>query len=398
MTINNNAEQNKPNPSVPAWVMGLLPLVLLVVVIAIFLSIDPLAVFTEEVPPIEELELQRMVLVEDGFELEVINGGPDPVVIAQVLVDDAYWHFSFIDGDNELDRLETVTLDIPYPWVEGEAHEIVVLTNTGATFPFEVEVALETPQPSAQKFQAYGLLGFYIGVIPVVLGLMWYPLLRNLEQRWLDFALALTVGLLIFLAIDTLLEALELAGEVSGAFNAEPLVFLLTLVTLLAIMTLSKAFNTGSTQLFLAYTIALGIGLHNLGEGLAVGAAFVVGQVSLGTFLVVGFMLHNITEGIGIAAPIAHKRPALYHFVLLALLAGGPAILGTWIGGFTFDPLFAVIFLSIGAGAILQVVYEVSRLIVRHAEQEGETSFSVLNFAGLFLGIAIMYGTAFLVA
>lgn len=398
--MTNKNTDKTTNSALPSWVIGILPLVLLVAVIFVFQAIDPLSVFTEEVPPIEELELRRMVLDDDGFQLEVMNSGPDPIVIAQVLVDEAYWHYSFDAGDNELDRLETAKLRVPYPWVEGEAHEIVVLTNSGATFPFEVEVALPTPEATSEKFQAYGLLGFYIGVVPVILGLLWYPLLRNLEQRWLDFILSLTVGLLVFLAVDTVLEALELAAEVPGVFNAEPLVFLLTFISLLAIMTASKVFNTGGVPLFLSYTIALGIGLHNLGEGLAVGAAFAVGQVSLGTFLVVGFTLHNITEGIGIAAPIAQKRPALHHFGLLALLAGGPAILGTWIGGFTFDPFVAVIFLSIGAGAILQVVYEVSQLVIRHAEADAdsETSFTTLNLAGLFLGIAIMYSTAFLVA
>ncbi len=398
MTVNNSAEKNTSNPTASPWLMGFLPLVALIAVIAIFLAIDPLAIFTEEVPPIEELELQRIVLNDDGFELHVINSGPDPIVIAQVQVDEAYWHYTIEGGDNELNRLETATLDIPYPWVEGEAHEIVVLTSTGVSFPFEVDVALETPQPSAKKFQAYGLLGFYVGIVPVFLGLLWYPFIRKLDQRWLDFMLALTVGLLVFLAVDTLLEALEVAGDVAGAFNAEPLVFLLTLVTLLAVMTFSHTFNRGSSPLFLSYTIALGIGLHNLGEGLAVGSAFALGQVSLGTFLVIGFILHNITEGIGIAAPIAEKRPALHHFGLLAIVAGGPAILGTWIGGFTFEPLLAVIFLSIGAGAILQVVYEVSSIIQRHAEQRSENTLSTLNFLGLFVGIAIMYGTAFLVA
>jgi zinc transporter ZupT len=151
-------------------------------------------------------------------------------------------------------------------------------------------------------------------------------------------------------------------------------------------------------MLFISYMIALGIGFHNLGEGLAVGAAFALGEVSLGTFLVVGFTLHNITEGVGIAAPVAKQRPPLYHFVLLALLAGGPAILGTWIGGFAFDPLLAVIFLSIGAGAILQVVYEVGRLIIRSSQRDNVSSLAWSNVAGLLVGITIMYLTAFLVA
>jgi zinc transporter, ZIP family len=242
------------------------------------------------------------------------------------------------------------------------------------------------------------LLGFYIGVIPIALGLLWYPVMRNLDRRWMNFILALTVGLLVFLAIDTLLEALELSAEVPGTFQAEPLAFLITLLTFLAIVAIDHNRQRRDSLLFLAYLIAIGIGFHNLGEGLAVGAAFALGEVSLGTFLVVGFTLHNVTEGIGIAAPIAKERPPFYHFVLLALIAGGPAILGTWIGGFAFNPLLAVIFLSMGAGAILQVVYEVSRLILRSSERDNIPALSWLNLAGFTLGIAIMYFTAFFVA
>ena len=389
---------NSETRNLPTWVAGILPVVLLIVLVLLFLNTDPLSVFTSGAPPVEDLTLQRMILDDDGFELHIINNGPDPVTIAQVTVDEAYWQFNVEDGDNKLDRLETATLRVPYPWVEGEAHEIVILTDTGLTFPFEVEVAIATPEADATQFRNYALLGFFVGIVPVVLGLLWYPFMRTMDRRWLNFVLALTVGLLVFLAVDTIVEALEIAGDVPDTFQGEPLVFLLTIATLLAILAVSNAFNTGDSKLFLAYMIALGIGLHNLGEGLAVGAAFALGQISLGSFLVVGFTLHNITEGIGIAAPVASQRPRLVHFALLALLAGGPAILGTWIGGFAFNPLWAVVFLSIGAGAILQVVYEVSRLILRDSQRRDVEAVSVLNLAGFVLGIAIMYFTAFLVA
>lgn len=84
-------------------------------------------------------------------------------------------------------------------------------------------------------------------------------------------------------------------------------------------------------------------------------------------------------------------------FVMLALLAGGPAILGTWIGSLAFSPFWAALFLSIGAGAILQVIWEVGKLLVRDARQQNQPALSWLNFAGLTAGILIMYLTAFLV-
>lgn len=397
-TTNPPVETTKPKNALPTWVIILLPLVALVIVIGAFLSINPVSVFTGEAPPIEDLQAQRVTLNEDGIFINVINNGPDPVTIAQVLVDEAYWNFTIENGDQVLDRLETARLHIPYPWVEGEAHEVVILTKTGVTFPVEIPLAMETPTADSNQLFNYALLGFYIGVIPVGLGLLWYPVMRQADRRWMNFFLALTVGLLIFLAVDTILEALEISDQVPGTFQAEPLVFLVTLLTFLGIVAIGENRQRRDSMLFLAYLIALGIGFHNLGEGLAVGAAFALGEVSLGTFLVIGFTLHNITEGIGIAAPIAKQRPPLYHFALLALLAGGPAILGTWIGGFAFNPLLAVIFLSIGAGAILQVVYEVTRLILRDSQRDNLPALAWHNVAGLVTGIAIMYFTAYLVA
>lgn len=141
----------------------------------------------------------------------------------------------------------------------------------------------------------------------------------------------------------------------------------------------------------------MGIGLHNLGEGLAIGAAFAFGQAALGTFLVIGFTLHNITEGIGIAAPIARERPAMWHFGVLAMLAGAPAILGVWIGGFSYNPLATAVFLALGAGAIAQVVYEVGRLIARQSADDNTPLLSPAVFGGLVAGIALMYATALLV-
>jgi zinc transporter ZupT len=222
--------------------------------------------------------------------------------------------------------------------------------------------------------------------------------MRSVDQRWLNFALALTVGLLVFLAVDTLLEGVEIAQSVPGTFQGEPLLFLIALLTFLSIVAIGRNSARRESRLFLAYMIALGIGFHNLGEGMAVGAAFALGEVSLAAFLVVGFTLHNITEGIGIASPIAVERPRPHHFGLLALLAGGPAILGTWLGGFAFNPVLGVVFLGVGAGAILQVVYEVSRLIAKDSQRYQTQPLSWLNLAGLFSGIAIMYFTAFLVA
>lgn len=380
----------------PNWLLGIIPLALLAGLVVLFIVANPLVFFTGSFPPLEELTIQRVIFPENGrIQLNVINGGPDPVTIAQVLVDDAYWQYE-ISSDNTLDRLEQATIDLNYPWVDGEPLPIVLITSTGVTFDTEVEVAVESPQTSAATFGAYGLLGIYVGVIPVLLGMLWYPFLRRVDQKWVNAILALTVGLLIFLFVDTVLEALEIAAEVPGVFQGVPVVIFGTLFSLGILIAVSR--RRGGTPLTIATLIALGIGLHNLGEGLAIGAAFATGAAALGSFLVIGFTLHNITEGVGIVAPLMHsERPKFITFFWLALLAGAPAMLGTWIGGFAFNPLLAVIFLSLGAGAILQVVWEVGKLLVKEAQRRGDTAVSWLNFAGLAAGIFIMYLTAFLV-
>jgi zinc transporter ZupT len=383
--------------TVPRWLLAAVPMVLLLALVAGFLLTNPLSVFTGDFPPLEELAIQRVLFPAAGqVELSVVNGGPDPVAIAQVLVDDAYWNYT-ITPSGPLDRLERATIRLTYPWVDTEPLFFRLITSTGLTFDHEVAVAVESPAVTGTTFLYYGLLGVYVGVIPVTLGMLWYPFMRRVDRKWMTFILALTVGLLVFLFVDTLLEALELAAELPGVFQGVPLVIFATLATLGVLVAIGGRRGDRS-PLAVATLIALGIGLHNLGEGLAIGAAFATGAAALGSFLVVGFTLHNITEGVGIASPLVRgERPPLKTFVGLALLAGAPAILGTWIGGVAFSPLLATLFLSIGAGAILQVIWEVGKLVFRAAHEQESRPLSWLNFAGVLAGILVMYLTAFLV-
>jgi zinc transporter, ZIP family len=384
----------------PAWVLlGLLPLLGLGLLLA-SIFIYGVGVGRSDAPPVEELTVGRVTLpTENEFVVHVQNGGPNPVTLEQVVVNDALWDFR-VQPDDTIPRLGSAEVVIPYTWVEGEAYEIVLISETGTTFDAEVPVAVLTPGFSGETFFEYALIGFYVGVVPVTLGLLWYPFLRRLGNAGMNFVLALTVGLLVFLALDTLLEAVEIAGGLPGAFSGVPLVILVALLTLFGLLGVERLFRRGEVgRLATSYRIALGIGLHNLGEGLAIGAAFALGEAALGTFLILGFTLHNITEGVGIAAPVLkEKRPGFAHFVALALLGGGPAIVGTWIGGFAYSNLLSAVFLAIGVGAILQVVYEVGRLLVRDSSSSKAPVFSATNLGGLTAGIAIMYVTALLVS
>lgn len=381
-----------------ALLWALIPLLLLGVLLAM-LVITGAGLGARTAPPIEELTIDRITLpAHNQIVVELTNGGADPVTIAQVQVDDAYWEYD-ITPSTTIPRLGRATITIPYPWVQDEAHFIKLLSSNGVTFVGEVAVATVTPGATAATVWQYALLGIYVGFIPVGLGLLWYPFLRRLGRSGMQAVLSLTVGLLVFLLFDTIAEALEIVAKTAGAFGGAPLIFLVALLAFLALIAIgSRRKGQVTSRLGVAYRIALGIGLHNLGEGLAIGAAFATGSAALGTFLVIGFTLHNITEGIGIAAPIARERPKLWHFVALAALAGLPAVLGVWIGGFIYNNLAAAVFLALGAGAIAQVVYEVGRLIMRQSDEDGSPVLSPATFGGFVAGIVIMYATALLVA
>jgi zinc transporter ZupT len=140
----------------------------------------------------------------------------------------------------------------------------------------------------------------------------------------------------------------------------------------------------------LALLVALGIGVHNLGEGLAIGSSFAFGALQLGTFLIIGFMVHNVTEGLGIAAVSASERLSITRLGLLALLAGAPAIVGTWLGGYVTNDVLGVVFFALAAGAALQVVVEVGRDVARRAPGGLRSGWAI---GGYVAGIAVMYAT-----
>jgi zinc transporter ZupT len=379
------------------WALVLLPLLLLGVVLAWLVATGG-GLADLAGPPLEQVTIQRITLPEPGvIRVEVVNDGPQPVTIPQVLVDDAYWSFR-AEPSNTIPRLGRAVFTIPYPWVEEETHVVRLISSLGVTFDGEIAAAVESPAPNVDLFWRFGLVGLYVGIVPVALGLLWYPFMRRLSGQAMNFILALTVGLLLYLAVGTWLDALEFAAELPAFWQGVPMVLLIALVALGVLLVIgARRKGVERTPLQVAYLIALGIGLHNLGEGLAIGAAFALGEAALGTFLVLGFTLHNITEGVGIAAPVVRQRPPLVHFVLLALLAGGPAILGTWLGGFAFNPVLATIFLALGIGAILQVVWEVGKLIVRDSVRLGQPALNWSTLGGVVTGAALMYFTAFLV-
>ncbi len=386
-----------PRAGIPLWFKGLAPLVLLAALVAVFLKVGPVGVFRQSFPPVEELTIERIRLPEHGvMEVQIVNGGPEPVTVAQVMVDDANWVHR-LDGSRTIERLERRSITIPYPWVEGEPHSVALVTSTGLTFTHEVAVATLSPSVDSRYLATFALLGVYAGVIPVFIGLLWLPFVRAIDRRWIDFLLSLTMGLLVFLGADALVEAIETSGLVAGAFQGSALVLFGVVATPLILAALGRrrgAIRNERTPLHVAALIARGIGLPNLGEGLAIGASYATGEIALGTFLVIGFLLHNTTEGLGIVTPLADQRPRLRSLVLLGALAGVPTVLGAWIGGFSYSPMLTTLFFSVGVGAIIAVVYELYRLFSRRTNA-GLTA--PLNAAGFLVGMLIMYATGLLV-
>lgn len=378
------------------WIAGLLPLILLAGLVFALLRLGPLGVFQAAFPPVEEITIDRVALSEGRIVVHVTNGGPEPVTVAQVLVDGAYWQYA-IDPGPTISRLGRATITMTYPWVEGETHHLLLLSSTGVPFEHTIDVATETPRVDARYLLTFTLLGLYVGVIPVFLGLLWLPFVRSLDPRWVSFFLALTAGLLLFLGIDALDDALEVARGLPPAYQGLGLILLGVLGTALLLVWVSRRFAGGDEirrRFALAFLVALGIGLHNLGEGLAIGAAYSLGKVALGAFLVIGFTIHNTTEGLAIIAPIARDRVTLPTLALLGAVAGGPTVLGAWIGGLSYSPVLSVLFLAMGAGAIFQVVYEILKMMVADSRTP---SFSY-QIAGFAAGLLVMYLTGLFVA
>ncbi len=398
-------DPSAPDPAgskAPAWLLGLAPLALIVVALVALLTIGGDTLGDRNGPPVEELAVERTALRPGEIEVLVRNSGPDPVTVAQVIVNDAYVDFS--GGGEEIGRLGQDSLTLDYPWQEGTPLLITLLTSTGATIEHEVEVAVETPAADGGFYGLMALLGVYVGVIPVLLGMLFLPFLRRVRESWIRVFLAGTIGLLAFLAVDAWVEGNEIAAAGSGAFGGVELLFVGAGVAYLGLVGFDRwlrarrerAKQSGASAFQLALLVAVGIGLHNLGEGLAIGSAYAIGELALGAFLVFGFALHNTTEGLAIVAPLAGERtrPSFARLALLGLIAGGPAIVGAFIGASAYNAELVSFLLGLGIGAIVQVIVQ---LVPPIRDGSGRALYPA-SVAGILAGVALMYLTGLLIA
>jgi zinc transporter, ZIP family len=344
-------------------------------------------------PALEQLVVERTTLSPGVIELSVRNAGPDPVQVAQVFVNDAF--VDVTGGTEPIVPRAAETLKLDYPWNDGQPYKISMLTSTGLVIEHEIPAAVTTPTADRGFFATMALLGTYVGIIPVLLGMLLLPLLRRIGRAGIRFLLALTVGLLGFLVVDATIEGIEVGNTSGGSFGGA---VLLALGAGLAFLTLTAVDRRVGDQrprtgARLALMIALGIGLHNLGEGLAIGAAYAVGELALGAALVVGFALHNTTEGIAIVAPLTGNRPAIRHLLGLGILAGAPAILGAVIGAGVNNAELSTFLLGLGIGAIAQVIIQIAPSL----RDEDNRTLDLITIGGLAAGLLTMYLTGLLV-
>jgi zinc transporter ZupT len=380
--------------------------------------------------PLPEVTIERIEFQEDKVVAYVRNTGPEEIEIVQADINDRIIPAA-IEPSKTLPRLAEAKVIVPFDWNAGVPYEFGVTISDGTRFSKGVDAAALAPTPNLEQASFFALIGTYVGIIPILIGLLWFPFIRRLSANKYNFFLSLTAGLLVFLGLDALTESNEVAQEnLAGAFNGQMLIAMVTILSFLALLYASEKLvervtrkssglslsspqsnpspsdstTTIQQQLArpfaIALMIAIGIGLHNLGEGLAIGAAVLLGEVALSTFLIVGFTLHNTTEGLAIVAPMAKGgKVMIRRLVVLGLIAGVPTIIGTWIGGFLYSPIAAIIFLSIGAGAIFQVVFAIVSWMAKGmaGSDTRQTLLRTSIVSGFAVGMAIMYATSLLV-
>ena len=346
-----------------------------------------------------EVTIEQVTFEDSMILLNVRNTGLLEVEIAMADVNDRIQPAA-VEPDGKLGRFESAIIRIPFEWNEAEPYSVGVTTDDGTRFVREIEAAAQVPERGIKLVGTLAILGVYVGIIPVMVGLLWSPFIRRAGFERYAFFLSLTVGMLFFIGIDSIFAASEVAAEnLSDSFDGIMLVATVSVISFLTLYYVERrlAGMAGmSGPLAAGIAISTGIGLHNLGEGLAIGAAIGLGQAALGAFLIVGFALHNTTEGVAIAASQARGRTSILRLGLLGAIAGVPAVFGTLIGGIGYSPFAAVVFLSLAGGAVFQVILLVLQML--RTQNSGQWPKGFAMPAGIMVGMLVMYLTGLIVA
>ncbi|MDH5463017.1 MAG: divalent cation transporter [Nitrosopumilus sp.] len=377
---------------------GIIPFIFLILMMAYILG--PGSDLLNLGTPIPELAIEKVNFVKSEIHVTVRNTGPVSIQVSMADVNDRIQPAA-IEPDGFLERYETALVRIPFEWNEAEPYTVGLTTSDGVRFEKQIDAAATALQPNLEFVVFFAIIGTYVGIIPVMIGLLWLPFIKKISKNKYHFFLSLTAGLLLFLGIDSVKEAFDVSSEnLSTSFNGELLITTTLVLSFLGLYYASEKLTGKADSLKISkpvaigLMIAIGIGLHNFGEGLAIGASIGLGSIAFSTFLIIGFALHNTTEGLAIAAPMSRGKLMVGKLILLGIIAGTPAIFGGWVGGFAYSPFSGVIFLSIGAGAIFQVII----VILNWIREEGEKNLSSASVvSGFAIGMLIMYVTSILI-
>lgn len=392
MELSNNSSKAKVIAS------GLIPF-LFVILLMVYIF-GPGAELLDFGVILPEITIEKVDFVDSEIQATVRNTGHIPVEIVMADINDRIQPAA-VEPDRFLERFETTLVRIPFEWNVAEPYTIGITVEDGTRFEKEIKASAPALEPSLDLAIFFAVIGTYVGIIPVMIGLLWLSFIKKISKQKYHFFLALTVGLLLFLAIDSIEEAIEVSNEnLAASFNGTLLVATVTILSFLGLYyTGNKLVEKAGSSKFtkpvaIALMISIGIGLHNFGEGLAIGAALGMGSIAFSTFLIVGFALHNTTEGIAIAAPMSRGKLMIGKLAAMGIIAGSPAIFGAWIGGFVYSPFTSVIFLAVGAGAIFQVIV----VIMKWIQEENDRNLSTIAVvSGIAVGMLVMYLTSILI-
>src|SRR5918993_312397 len=397
-------------------VAAFIPLVVLAIMI-FFLFTPIFQSFINSGIPLPEVAIEKIEFREDPSQIIAFirNVGPTEITIAQADVNDRI-HAAAIEPSKTLSRLSDAKVIIPFFWNPAEPYEVGITTDDGTRFSKTIEAAALAPNPDSQQIIFFAVIGIYVGIIPVMIGLLWYPFIKSMSRNKYNFFLSLTAGLLVFLGIDALVESNEITTDnVSSIFSGQMLIVIVTTISFIALLYASEKLTQRAIKKSLSST-EMTSPHSSYSDSTATSSTQtrsnvnqrqmqeLVKPLAISLMIAIGIGLHNFGEGLAIVAPLAKSRKLmLRRLILMGVIAGAPTIAGAWIGGFLYSPIATIIFLSIGAGAIFQVVYSIGSWVLRPVDNTDNdknkkiVAVNIFTIAGFAIGMVIMYVTGLLV-